>query len=158
MKSGNRESGIKIIAQNRKIRRLYDILDRLEAGIALTGSEMKSLRAGRVSFQDSYVIFYRGEAFITGLHIAKYEQANYLGHEPDRDRKLLLHKREIDALRGKSEQKGLTIVPTIIYFRQAKVKVEIALARGKKVYDRREELKQRTIKRELDREMAKYKK
>ncbi len=158
MKSGNKDNGIKIIAQNRKIRRLYDILESLEAGIALTGSEMKSLRAGRVSFKDSYVVFSRGEAYITGLHIARYEQANYLSHEPERDRKLLLHKREIDALRGKSEQRGLTIVPTTIYFKRSKVKLEIALARGKKVHDRREELKQRTIKREMDREMAKYRK
>jgi SsrA-binding protein len=158
MKSDTKERAIKIIAQNKKIRRLYEILDRYEAGIVLTGSEMKSLRAGRVSFKDSYVNFFRGEAYLLGLHIARYEQANYLGHEPERDRKLLLHKREIDVLRGKTEQRGLTLVPTLIYFKKARVKVEIGLARGKKVHDRREELKQRTVQREMDREMSRLKK
>ncbi len=153
----NRPPGVKIIAQNKKARRIYDILESLEAGISLTGTEIKSVRAGKVSFKDSYVTIYKGEAYLLGLHIAKYENADFWGHDPDRDRKLLLHKREIESLRGKSEQKGLTIIPTKIYLKDAKAKVEIALARGKKIYDRREELKRRAVQRDLEREMAKYK-
>ena len=152
------KSAVKIVAQNKNARRLFDLLERYEAGLVLTGSEMKSIRAGRVSFKDSYVLFSRGEAFLTGMHIAAYENAGYAGHEPDRDRKLLLHKREIDLLRGKVEQKGLTVVPTAMYLQKSLVKVEIALARGKKIYDRREELKQRAVKRDMDREMAQAKK
>lgn len=153
----NRPPGVKIIAQNKKARRIYDILESLEAGISLTGTEIKSVRAGKVSFKDSYVTIYKGEAYLLGLHIARYENADFWGHDPDRDRKLLLHKREIESLRGKSEQKGLTIIPTKIYLKDAKAKVEIALARGKKIYDRREELKRRAVQRDLEREMAKYK-
>ena len=125
--------------------------------MVLTGSEIKSIRAGKVSFQDAHVNFTQGEAFLVGMHIAPYSHAGYAGHDPDRARKLLLHKREIDALRGKVEQKGLTIVPTQVYLKQAKAKVEIALARGKKVHDRREELKQRAVQRDLAREMRKFK-
>jgi len=151
------KSGIKIVAVNRKIGRLYELLERLEAGMVLTGTEIKSIRAGKVSFQDAHVIFSRGEAFLVGMHIAPYSHAGYAGHDPDRSRKLLLHKREIDALRGKVEQKGLTIVPTQVYLKQAKAKVELALARGKKVHDRREELKQRAVQRDMAREMSKNK-
>jgi len=153
-----RESAVKIVAQNKNARRLYDLLDRYETGIVLTGSEMKSIRAGRVSFKDSYVAFVRGEAHLIGMHIAAYENAGYAGHEPDRDRKLLLHKREIDLLRGKVEQKGLTVIPMVMYLRKSLVKVEIALARGKKIHDQREELKQRAVKRDMAREMAEAKK
>ena len=151
-------SGVKIVAQHKNARRLFDLFDRSEAGIVLTGSEMKSVRAGRVSFKDSYITFSRGEAFLTGVHIAAYENAGYAGHEPDRDRKILLHKREIDLLRGKVEQKGLTVIPTAMYLKKSLVKVEIALARGKKVHDQREELKQRAVKRDMAREMAEAKK
>ncbi len=154
---GVQKSGIKIVAVNRKIGRLYELLERLEAGMVLTGSEIKSIRAGKISFQDAHVNFAQGEAFLVGMHIAPYAHAGYAGHDPDRARKLLLHKREIDALRGKVEQKGLTIVPTQVYLKQAKAKVEIALARGKKVHDRREELKQRAVQRDLAREMRKFK-
>jgi SsrA-binding protein len=153
----NAKPAIKSIALNRKVRRLFDILERHEAGMVLTGSEIKSLRAGRVSFKDSHVVFRDGEAFLVGLHIARYEQAGYLGHEPDRERKLLLHKREIDALRGKSEQKGLTVIPLEIYLKDAVAKVEIALARGRKVHDQREELKRRAQERDTAREMARRK-
>ncbi|MDZ7762009.1 MAG: SsrA-binding protein SmpB [Desulfovermiculus sp.] len=151
-------SAVKIVAQNKNARRLFDLFDRYEAGIVLTGSEMKSIRAGRVSFKDSHIIFARGEPFVTGMHIAAYENAGYAGHEPDRDRKLLLHKREIDLLRGKVEQKGLTVIPTSMYFKKSLVKIEIALARGKKIHDQREELKQRAVKRDMAREMAEAKK
>jgi SsrA-binding protein len=151
------KSGIKIVAVNRKIGRLYELLERLEAGMVLTGTEIKSIRAGKVSFQDAHVTFSQGEAFLVGMHIAPYSHAGYAGHDPDRSRKLLLHKREIDALRGKVEQKGLTVVPTQVYLKQAKAKVELALARGKKVHDRREELKQRAVQRDMAREMSKNK-
>jgi len=153
-----KESAVKIVAQNKNARRLFDLWDRYEAGIVLTGSEMKSIRAGRVSFKDSYVTFQQGEAFLVGMHIAVYENAGYSGHEPDRDRKLLLHKREIDLLRGKVEQKGLTVIPMAMFLKRSLVKVEIALAKGKKIYDQREELKQRAVKRDIAREMAEAKK
>jgi SsrA-binding protein len=148
---------IKSIAVNRKVRRLFDILERYEAGLVLKGSEIKSLRAGRVSFKDSHVVFRQGEAFLVDLHIARYEQASYLGHEPDRDRKLLLHKREINLLRGRSEQKGLTVIPLEIYLKDAKAKVAIGLARGRKLHDQREELKRRAQERDTAREMARMK-
>jgi len=149
---------VKIVAQNKNARRLFDLFDRYEAGLVLTGSEMKSIRAGKVSFKDSYITFSRGEAFVTGMHIAAYENAGYAGHDPDRERKLLLHKREIDLLRGKVEQKGLTVIPISMYLQKSLVKIEIALARGKKIHDQREELKQRAVKRDMAREMAEAKK
>ncbi len=153
----DKESRTRIVAKNRKVHRLFDLLETIEAGLVLTGSEIKSLRAGQVSFKDSHVRFQRGEAWLTGLHIARYEKAVYFGHEPDRDRKLLLHKRQIEAWRGRSEEKGLTVVPTMIYLKNGLAKVELALAKGKKVHDRREELKRRAIKRDMAREMSKYK-
>ena len=151
------KSGRKIIAQNKHIRRLFEVLETLEAGLVLTGSEIKSIRGGKVSFKDSHVIFSKGEAYVRGLHIAVYENAGYAGHDPDRDRKLLLHKREIDVLRGKVEQKGLAIVPLSMYLKNSKAKLEIALAKGKKVHDQREELKRRAVQRDLAREMSRYK-
>jgi SsrA-binding protein len=144
------------VARNKKASRLFDILDRLEAGLVLTGTEIKSVREGKVSFKDSYVTFKGGEAYLVGMHIAHYENAGYAGHEPDRTRKLLLHRREIESLRGKSEQKGLTIIPTSLYLKNSRAKVEIALAKGKRVHDRREELKRRAVQRDMDREMSKY--
>jgi SsrA-binding protein len=150
-------SGIKIVAQNKYIRRLFEVMETLEAGLVLTGSEIKSIRAGKVSFKDAHVVFSGNEAFIKGLHIGVYENAGYAGHEPDRDRKLLLHKREIDVLRGKVEQKGLAVVPLRMYLKHSKAKLEIALAKGKKVHDQREELKRRAVQRDLAREMSRYK-
>ena len=147
-------TGIKIIATHRKARHLYELLDFFEAGIVLTGSEVKSLRAGKISFMDGYVRISGGEAFLSGVHIATYANAGYAQHDPDRERKLLLHKHEINALRAKMEQKGLTIVPTKVYFKNGKIKVELALARGKKIHDRREDLKQQAIKRDLEREFG----
>ncbi|MFW5730933.1 MAG: SsrA-binding protein SmpB [Desulfonatronovibrionaceae bacterium] len=149
-------SGIKIIAVNKKIRRFFEILDTFEAGIALTGSEVKSLRAGQISFKDGYVQFEDGEAYLVDVHIAPYSHAGYAQHQPERRRKLLLHRREIDTLTGKTQQKGLTVVPLKIYFSRGRVKLELALARGMKVHDQREELKRRAIKRDTDREMAGY--
>ena len=145
------------MAQNRKARHYFEFIEFIEAGLVLTGSEVKSLRAGRISFKDGYVQFRGGEAFLIGVHIAHYENAGYAGHDPDQPRKLLLHRREIASLRGKVEQKGLTMVPTRVYLKNGRFKVELALARGKNVRDRRQELKQKAIQRDMDREMAKAK-
>lgn len=149
--------GIKVVAQNKKVRKLYDLLEFFEAGLVLTGSEVKSVRDGKVSFKDGYVKFFRGEAYLTGIHIAPYENAGYAGHDPDRERKLLLHKREIDTLTGKVEQKGLTVVPTKMYIKNSLIKVELALGKGRKVHDQREELKRRAVERDTAREMTRYK-
>lgn len=157
MEKMSKKTGIKIVGVNKKARREYEILDTYEAGLVLTGSEVKSLRQGRVSFKDGYVRFKGEEAFLVGVHIAPYENAGYAQHEPERERKLLLHKREIKSLMGKVEQKGYTVIPLKIYFSQGRAKIEIGLARGKKLYDLREELKKKTIAREMAREMAKYK-
>ncbi len=150
-------NGIKTIATNKKAFHFYDILEKKEAGIVLSGSEIKSIRMGRVNFKDSYVRFYNGEAYLVGLHIAPYEQASYLGHEVERDRKLLLHKREILSWQGKVQQKGLTVIPLKIYLKGPWAKVEIALCKGRNVRDRREELKRKAIKMDIAREMSKYK-
>ncbi|MFP4085144.1 MAG: SsrA-binding protein SmpB [Desulfonatronovibrio sp.] len=150
-------AGIKTIAVNKKVRRYFEVMETIEAGISLTGSETKSLRAGQVSFKDGYVKFNNGEAFLVDVHIAPYEHATHIQHEPERTRKLLLHKKEIDRLMGKVEQKGLTVVPLKMYFKKGRIKVELALARGLKLFDQREELKQRAVKRDMDREMARFK-
>ncbi len=137
--------------QNKKARHLYELSDFLEAGIALTGPELKSIRAGRANFQDSYVDFRQGEAWLVSLHIAPYDNAGYVEQNPDRDRKLLLHAREIDRFCQQVAQKGLTVVPVKLYFHHGRVKVEIALGRGKQLYDKRESLKQRAIERDMER-------
>jgi SsrA-binding protein len=155
-KKGKQDEQNRVVARNKKVSRIYEILETLEAGISLTGSEIKSVRAGRVSFKDSFVYFKKDEAFLTGVHISRYENAVYFGHEPERDRKLLLHKREIEAWRGRSEQKGLTVVPTRVYLRAGLAKVELALAKGKRIHDRREDMKRRTEERETAREVARY--
>ena len=161
MKTGtsmsSKESGVSPIAVNRKARHLYEFLEKVEAGIVLTGSEVKSIRAGKVSFADSYVQFRMGEAWLCSLHIAPYENAGYAQHKPERDRKLLLHAYEIASLASKVEQKGLTIVPARLYFKNGKVKVELALARGKKIYDQRETLKRNAEDRDAQRELARFK-
>ncbi len=145
-----------LIAQNKKARHLYVLVDSTEAGIVLTGSEIKSLRAGQVNFLDSYVDFRQGEAFLVGLHIAPYANAGYAQHEPDRDRKLLLHASEIHRLALHTAQKGLTVIPTRLYFKNGRVKVEIATAKGKKLYDQRQDLKQRAESRDTERELGKW--
>ena len=151
-----KEGGIKPIATNKKARHLYEFLETIEAGLVLTGSEVKCLRAGKVSFVDSYVQFRSGEAWLNALHIAPYENAGYAQHIADRERKLLLHAWEIDSLAAKVEQKGLTIVPYRIYFKNGKAKVELALGRGKKLYDQREVLKRRAEDRDSERELARF--
>ncbi|MEG6504474.1 SsrA-binding protein SmpB [Nitratidesulfovibrio sp. 1201_IL3209] len=145
-----------LIAQNKKARHLYELDDFMEAGLVLTGSEVKSLRAGHVNFRDSYVDFRNGEAFLIGLHIAPYDNAGYAQHDPDRDRKLLLHARQIDTLALRVAQKGLTVVPVNLHFSKGRVKVEIAVGRGKKLHDQREDLKRRAADRDTERELARF--
>lgn len=148
--------GANVIAQNKKARHIYELSDNHEAGISLTGSEVKSLRAGHVNFRDSYVDFRNGEAFLVGLHIAPYDNAGYAQHDPDRDRKLLLHAHEIENLARSVEQKGYTVVPTKLYFARGKVKVDIAVGRGKKLHDQCEDLKRRAEDRDTQRELARF--
>ncbi len=141
------------IAENREAKAKYEILERLEAGIVLEGSEVKALRNKvNVSFKDSFVRIEEGEAWLHNLYIAPYRYASIKPPDPLRKRKLLLHKREILRLYGKVQEKGLTLIPTRLYFKNGKVKVEIALVKGKKLHDRRQELKERAMKRELERE------
>jgi SsrA-binding protein len=129
----------------------YFIDDLYEAGIVLLGTEVKSLREGRANIKDSYGIIKDGELFLEGMHISPYSHGNRYNHDPLRRRKLLLHKREIKRLYGKFQEKGLTIVPTRAYFKNGKVKIEIGVGRGKKLYDKREDLKRKTDRREMER-------
>jgi SsrA-binding protein len=146
-----RESGQKVIAKNRKARHDYTILDTYEAGLALTGTEVKSLRAGRASLVDGYATIKDGEVWLQGVHIPEYTQGTWTNHEPRRTRKLLLHREEISRLIGKIRESGLTLVPLQMYFRDGKVKVEIALARGKRTYDKRQDMARRDAAREISR-------
>ncbi|MBC7239061.1 MAG: SsrA-binding protein SmpB [Chloroflexi bacterium] len=139
------------MAHNRKAYHDYFIEETLEAGLVLVGSEIKSIRAGRVNLRDSYVTFRNGEAWLIGCHIAGYSQASYLDHDPRRDRKLLMNKREILRWRQRAEQKGYTIVPLRLYLRNNLAKVEIALARGKRQYDKREAIAERESQRDIER-------
>lgn len=150
------KTGEKLIATNKNARRLYDLLEIFEAGVVLMGSEVKSLRAGHVSFKDGYVRLKNGEAWLVGVHIAPYANAVHTGHEAERERKLLLHSHEIAQLQAKVEQKGLTVVPVRMYLKHGRVKLEIALGRGKKVHDRRDDIKNRDIERDTARELARY--
>jgi SsrA-binding protein len=143
--------GIKIISENRKARFNYEILEKFEAGLMLTGSEVKSLRAARADLSDSYAMVLRNELWLVGAHIAKYPAANIFNHEEKRDRKLLMHREEIDKLVGKIQEKGLTLVPLTLYFKDGKAKVSLGLARGKKAPDKRETTKRRESDRELRR-------
>ena len=144
--SSNRETSRKIIASNRKARHDYAILDTYECGLVLTGTEVKSLRLGRASLVDGFATIDDGEVFLRNVHIPVYEMGSWTNHEPRRVRKLLLHKGEILRLIGKTKESGLTLVPTALYFSGGKVKVEIALARGKKSYDKRQDLAKRDVK------------
>jgi len=141
---------IKTAATNRKAFHNYHIQERTEAGIALTGTEIKSIRNGRVSLGDAYVRLENGELWLLNAHIARYEAGSYLSHEPRRPRKLLMHRREINNLTSKIAERGFTLVPTRIYIKDSLAKVEVALARGKKLYDKRETI----IRREAEREMG----
>ena len=149
---------IKVIATNRRARHEYHIDDRIEAGIVLTGTEVKSLRAGKASIVDAYAAFDRGEAYIYNMSINPYEQGNRYNQPEKRPRKLLLHKHEIGRLVGQVSQKGYTLVALQVYFKGSRVKVELGLAKGKKAYDKREDIKERDTKRELDRAMKEFRK
>ena len=142
------------VALNKKARHLYELSEFTEAGIVLTGPEVKSIRAGKVNFIDSYVDFRQGEAWLVSLHIAPYDNAGYVSQEPDRARKLLLHEREISKFAGLVAQQGLTVVPVRLYFKRGKIKVEIALGKGKKLHDHRETLKRRAEERDMARELS----
>ncbi len=143
--------GQKIIAENRKARHDYFILESIEAGMVLKGTEVKSMRAGRVNLKDSFVFIQNNEAFIEGMHVSPYEQGNIFNVDPLRKRKLLLHKKEIIKLRQKTQEQGLSIVPLKLYFKDGRVKAEIAVVRGKKLYDKRATEAKRTAEREIHR-------
>lgn len=147
---------IKPVSQNRKARHDYFIEQTYEAGIVLTGTEVKSVRQGKVNLKDSYAYIKDSEVFISGMHISPYEQGNIYNADPLRDRKLLLHKYEINKLIGYTQQKGLTIVPLQVYFKNGKVKIELAVARGKKLYDKRRDVAERDAKREIERRVKDY--
>jgi SsrA-binding protein len=146
-------AGIKIAAENRKARHDYHIHETFEAGIALTGTEVKSLRAGKANLKDSYARIDNGELMLHNMHISPYEQGNRFNHEPLRTRKLLMHRYEINKLLGQTKEKGYTLTPLKLYFTKGKVKVELALTTGKKNYDKRQDLAEKDAKREIDRHM-----
>lgn len=143
--------GIKIVSRNRKAKFEYELFDTFEAGIELRGTEIKSIRAGQVSLAEAYVRTNGRQAWLVGAHIAPYDQASAFNHEPERERRLLLHKREIKTLWDGVRLKGMTIVPIKIYLRDGLAKVEIALAKGKRQYDKRQDIKKRDMKRDIDR-------
>tara|TARA_B100001123_G_C14855825_1_gene845983 strand:+ start:223 stop:693 length:471 start_codon:yes stop_codon:yes gene_type:complete len=146
------KSGLKIISNNRKARFNYFFNEFFEAGIVLKGSEVKSLREGKVNISDSYALDHQGEIFLINSHISSYKESSYNNHDPIRNRKLLLNKREINKLIGRINREGFTLIPTKLYFKKGKVKVEIAVAKGKKQYDKRQVKKQR----DWNREKARY--
>ena len=148
-----RSQGQKLIVDNRRARHDYHLLDRMEAGLVLTGTEVKSLRAGRANLRNAYAEVRDGEAWLVGAHISEYEQGNVANHDPDRDRKLLLHGREIASLIGKVRERGFTLVPTRLYWKNGRAKVEVALARGKEAHDKRRDIAKRDAQREVEREL-----
>jgi SsrA-binding protein len=154
---GNQDDKIKIISDNRQARHLYEILETYEAGIQLVGTEVKSVRAGRVNLRDGYVLIRNGEAWLINVHISPYEASGqYFNHDPRRTRKLLLNSREIRKLIGQVEQKGLTLVPLKMYFKGSWVKLTIGLGKGKKLHDKREDLKRRQDQRDMSRAMKRF--
>ncbi len=146
-----RKTGTNTIAENRRARYDYNLLDRVEAGLVLTGTEVKSLRDGRVTLDHSYADLRDGEVWLIGAHIDEYAQGNVANHEPNRDRKLLLKRREIESLTGQVQQKGLTIVPTRLYWKNGRAKLELAVARGKERIDKRRDIAKRETQRDIDR-------
>ena len=146
-----KQKGEKLIADNRRARHDYHLLDRIEAGLQLTGTEVKSLRDGRVTLAQAYADIRDGEAWLHGASIAIYEQGNIANHDPDRPRKLLLHRREIDRLYGSLREKGLTIVPTRLYWKDGRAKIELALAKGKELHDKRRDVQKREAERDIER-------
>ena len=148
-----KKQGGRVIAQNRKAYHEYFVDEKYEAGIALFGTEVKSLRAGAVNLKDSYCSFKNGELFVVGMHVSPYEKGNIFNREPLRDRKLLMHRRELNKLFGLVAQKGYTLVPLSLYFSGKNVKVEIGLCRGKKLYDKRDTIAKHDADREIERRM-----
>ncbi len=147
------EEDIKVVARNRKAFHDFDIEEKFEAGIVLKGTEIKSVRNARLNLKDSYAKVENEEIILYNMHISPYEQGNRFNHDPERPRKLLMHRREIDRLRGKTQEKGYTLVPTRVYISRGLAKVELGLARGKKVYDKRKDIAEKTAKREMERAM-----
>ncbi len=147
---------VKTVATNRKAYHNYHIGESLEAGIALTGTEIKSIREGRVSLGDAYVRPENGELWLLNAHIARYEAGSYMSHEPNRPRRLLLHRKQIDSFTGQLAEKGLTLVPTKLYLKDSRAKVAIALAKGKKLYDKRETITRREVEREIGRVVKRH--
>ncbi len=145
---------VKLITSNRRARHDYAILDTFEAGLVLTGTEVKSLRDGKASLQEAYARVDRDEIWLVGMHVPEYSHGNRQNHEPTRTRKLLLHRKEIERLRGLLEQKGLTLVPLRLYWKDGRAKVELGLGRGKKDYDRRQDVAKREAQREIERAMS----
>lgn len=151
MSSSEKSGHIRVVATNRRARRNYSILDTYEAGMVLLGSEVKSLRAGKLELKDSYADIRGGEAYLVGAHISPYDFAREGGHDPERERKLLLHRREIDRMASAVAEKGLTLVPLQVYFKDGKAKVELGLAKGKTGVDKRRTLRDREHAREMER-------
>ncbi|MBQ7152294.1 MAG: SsrA-binding protein SmpB [Synergistaceae bacterium] len=148
--SKSNKNNNKTVAQNRKARHDYFVLDTFECGIVLTGTEIKSVRAGNLNLKDSYAMIEKGELWLSGMHISPYEKGTYYNHEPERDRKLLMHKHELIRLRSKIREKGLTLVPLSVYIKEGKrAKVELALAKGRAVHDKREMIAERDAKRNI---------
>jgi SsrA-binding protein len=152
-RSGQAER-VRVVASNRRARRNYTVVETVEAGLSLNGSEVKSLRDGRLDLKDSYALVRGGEVYLVGAYIAPYEFARDGGHDPERERKLLLHRREIDRIAGQVAEKGLTLIPLQVYFKEGKAKVELGLAKGKTSYDKREAIKERDHEREMDRAVS----
>ncbi|MEM1366959.1 MAG: SsrA-binding protein SmpB [Cyanobacteria bacterium P01_H01_bin.15] len=154
---GKTTTGVKILSDNRQARFRYEILETFEAGLELVGTEVKSVRAGRVNLRDGYAFIRNGEAWLSNVHISPYQASSqYFNHDPLRVRKLLLHKKEINKLIGKLEQQGLTLVPLKLYLKGSWVKLSLGLGRGKKLHDKRETVKQRQDKRDMARAMKRY--
>lgn len=145
--------GSDVEIQNKKARHDYSVEDTIETGIVLSGTEVKSIRQGSANLKDSYAVVRDGEVYLVGMHISPYDKGNIFNKDPLRDRKLLLHKREINKLIGLIQQKGFTLVPLKVYFLRGKVKVLLGIAKGKKLYDKRENIKSRDVKREIDRRL-----
>lgn len=152
--AGADEGGVKVVATNRRAWHDYFIDEKIEAGLVLSGTEIKSIREGRVNIRDAYAQFVKGEAWLVGAHIAHYEQGNRYNHEPTQSRKLLMHRDEIQSFAGKTSRPGFTLIPLQVHLRRGRAKVELGLARGKRSYDKREAIARRDAQREIDRAMS----
>lgn len=150
------KEGIKIVARNRKASHEYHLMDTYEAGLVLLGSEIKSIRAGHVQLQEAFVNESDGELWVLNMHISEYQQAHKRGHEPLRPRKLLLHRKEINKIRSEMAQKGFTVIATALYLKNGRAKLEIALAKGKKLYDKRQDMRKKDDQRQMERALRDY--